>query len=92
MAGKVVFSRKATTDLQSLGYTLEEAKECIASLSQDKFRKFRKRLFYEDSGLWWDAHVTTHRGPDGTVREIYVKLRIPSPSTVDYVYVTSFHI
>jgi len=88
-AGKVGFSKKAQKDVQEqVGYTLDQAMECVAWLTSDEFRT---RLFYEDLGTWWDDYVITRRFPDGTNRKIYVKLRIPAPSSANYVMVTSFH-
>lgn len=86
-AGKVVFSRHAQRDYQQLGYTLDQAKECVACITADEFRK---QMYYENTGMTWDDYVTIHRC-GGVTREVYVKLRIPSPASVDYVYVTSFH-
>lgn len=86
-AGKVGFSKQAQLDFAALGYTLEQAKECIAWICASEFHNVR------DYGpkLRFDAYITRHKGPDGVDRDIYVKLKIPHPSTVDQVYVTSFH-
>lgn len=87
-ADKVTYSLRAERQFRELGYSRDQANECIAWIDLSELRKC---LRYEDSGMEWDDYVTTHRGPDGVMRRIYIKLRIPSPATVDYVLVTSFH-
>ena len=86
-ARKVGFSSKALCDLVALGYTIEQARECISWISADEYWD---PYDYGDK-LKFDAYVTKHRGPDGVLREIYVKLKIPNPATIEQVYVTSFH-
>jgi hypothetical protein len=88
--GKVTFSYQAEADYQELGLSKEEALACIDALLPSEYRK---SLSYE--GLQpFDDYVT---GPQKVPAEprpvrIYIKFRIPSPSCVMQVYVTSFHI
>jgi hypothetical protein len=88
-AGKVTFSEQAELDYQELGYTKQQAMECIAWICE---AEFRKTLTYSDGVITtvYDDYITQHRGPNG-VKDIYVKLKIPKPRTVEQVYVTSFH-
>lgn len=87
-AGKVSFSPRATIHYGQLGYTLAQAKECIACICESEFLNVRD---YGDRDKF-DAYITMHRGPDGIIRKLYVKFKIPTPASVDYVFVTSFHI
>lgn len=89
-AGKVTFHRNAQRDYMELGLSTQQAKDVIAWLTIDEFRK---TLSYDEPppGVTYDDYLVPKRLPDGTTPSLYIKLRIPSPASVDYVYVTSFH-
>jgi hypothetical protein len=87
--GKVIFSFDAEADYQELGLSEEEAIACIDSLLPSEYRK---SLSYE--GLQpFDDYVTCPQKVPAERRPVplYIKLRIPTPSSVEQVYVTSFH-
>ncbi|QOY23233.1 hypothetical protein FYK61_18765 [Xanthomonas citri] len=88
-AGKVTFSRQAQKDFQELGFSSVTATEAIrwipagdyrASISYDNLQAF-------DDYVTWITCPALQQG-----RRVYVKFRIPTPASVDYLYVTSFHI
>lgn len=85
-SGKVGFSAKAQDGFRGLGFTIDEARECVAWISEDEFLKSHdyelKRIF--------DAYITRRRH-DGELQRIYIKLKINEESPVRQVYVTSFH-
>lgn len=88
MAGKVTFSRKnAQLEFQALGYSTDQALECITRITPNEYHNSPT---YDD-GKSYDAYITKHRGPDGVVRDLYVKFRIPPDTTVLYLSVVSFH-
>lgn len=89
-AGKVTFSFNAEAGYQELGLTKEEALERIEWLLPSEYRK---SLSY-DGQQPFDDYVT---GPQKVPAEkmpvrLYIKFRIPSPSCVSQLHVTSFHI
>lgn len=89
VTGKVTFSFDAEADYQQLGLSKDEALACIEALLPSEYRK---TLSYE--GLQpFDDYLT---GPQKVPAEprhvrLYIKFRIPSPSCVCQLYVTSFH-
>lgn len=87
--GKVTFSDDAEADYQELGLSQEDALACIDSLLPSEYRK---SLSYEKQQPF-DDYVTGPQKVPAKARPIrlYIKLRIPTPRSVDYVYVTSFH-
>ncbi len=83
-----MFSKKAEKAYQELGFTKDQAKEVVAWITADEFRK---SIQYDDTQPF-DDYLCPRKCPiNGVVQAIYVKLRIPTPASVDYVYVTSFH-
>ncbi|MFS8432388.1 hypothetical protein EIQ01_06745 [Xanthomonas campestris pv. raphani] len=87
-AGKVTFSRKAEAGYQAEGFSKDSAIACIASLVGGEYKK---SLRY-DGMQPFDAYVATRLcGRHSVYKPLYIKFRIPNPSVVDQVYVTSFH-
>ena len=88
-AGKVTFSYNAESHYQEMGLSKEQACECILALLPSEYRK---SISYEKQQPF-DDYVTNPQTVPALPRRIrlYVKFRIPSPSSVDYLYVTSFH-
>lgn len=88
-AQKVSYSRTTQRDIADLGYSSLHAEECIAWLDESEFNNVRE---FDGTGKF-DSYLTRHRGPDGVMRTIYVKLKIfrPTPSGDDELFVTSFH-
>ncbi|QDS15802.1 type II toxin-antitoxin system MqsR family toxin [Xanthomonas arboricola] len=85
-AGDVLYSGKAESHYEALGFTFETANACVGSLTE--YRKsisYRKEQPFDDYVAWRYCPK-----PDGTKR-LYVKFRVTS-SDVNEVYVTSFHI
>ena len=87
-AQKVTFSKNAEKSYVELGFSKAQAMEVVEWLTANEFRK---RFYVEETGMTWDDYLAPRKIPGGIVQTIYVKLRIPSPASVDYVYVTSFH-
>lgn len=85
---KISFTPRAERDYRKMGYSREQAKEIIVWLTPSEHEE---SIRYTDTGMEWDVYLTVHRGPSGVQRELYIKLRIPSPASVDFVAVTSFH-
>ena len=87
--GKVTFSMDAEADYQELGLSKEEAIECINVLLPSEYRR---SLSYEKQQPF-DDYVTNPQKVPAEPRpvQLYIKFRIPSPRSVDYLYVTSFH-
>ncbi|MBV6687370.1 type II toxin-antitoxin system MqsR family toxin [Xanthomonas euvesicatoria pv. physalidis] len=86
-AGEVLYSFKAESHYQALGFSFEAANACVNSLTTE----YRKSLSYRKEQPF-DVYVA-HRHcpkPDG-VKRLYIKFRVTS-SEVKQVYVTSFHI
>lgn len=88
-AGKVTFSRRAEADYQALGFSKEGAIQCICSLIAGEYRT---SLQY-DNLQPFDDYLAVRLCPAAAqYLKLYIKLRIPHPSVVDQVYVTSFHL
>ena len=81
--GLVEFSRNATLDYQKLGFTEEQAIECISYLDPGEFDGCRT---YQQKGqtVTFDVYLTTFYR-----KKLYIKLRLRVSSSG--VYVTSFH-
>lgn len=87
-AGKVTFSREnAQLKFQELGYSTTHALECITRITPDEYHNSPTY----GVGKSYDAYLTHHRGPDGIVRVLYVKFRIPPGTTILQLSVVSFH-
>jgi hypothetical protein len=84
---RVTFSYRADRRSRDLGLSREKALEIIAWLTPDEYDR---SLRYSDTGLTWDVYIVPGRLPPSH-RKLYIKLRIPSPSVVDQLAVTSFH-
>ncbi|MNM24915.1 hypothetical protein D3C81_353550 [compost metagenome] len=84
----MTWSRKAAKDYRELEFSTDGAIECLKSLDEGEYRK---SLEYDD-GKGWDDYLAVRVCPNVGRRRLYIKLRIPSPASVDYVYVTSFHL
>ena len=86
---KVTFSWDAEADYQQLGLTKEQALKCIDSLLPSEYRR---TLSYEGQQPFDDYVTAPQRVPSETrAVSLYIKFRIPSPHSVEYLYVTSFH-
>ncbi|MBH1826291.1 type II toxin-antitoxin system MqsR family toxin [Stenotrophomonas maltophilia] len=86
---KCIFTSNAQAGYQELGFeTKEQAIECILWLDPSEYRT---TLEYEDGKFWDDYVAKIHCPATKTMRRVYIKLRIPSPSSVQHVVVTSFH-
>ena len=87
--GKVTFSRRSEADYQALGFSKEGAIQCICSLVVDEYRT---SLQYDGLQPFDDYLPIRFCPSEGRHLKLYIKLRIPDPSVVDQVYVTSFHL
>lgn len=87
--GKVTFSFDAEADYQALGLSREEALACIDALLPSEYRR---SLSYEGQQPF-DDYVTGPQRVPALSRHVrlYIKFRIPSPSCVNQLHVTSFH-
>lgn len=83
----MTFSSRADRESRGLGFTREKALEVIAWLTIDEYDR---SLRYVDTGMTWDVYIVPGRLLPSR-RKLYVKLRIPSPSMVHQLTVTSFH-
>ncbi|SOO32737.1 hypothetical protein XFF6994_2300004 [Xanthomonas citri pv. fuscans] len=87
-AGKVTFSKKAEAGYIAEGFSKEAAIDCIATLAGHEYKNSRCYRGLQP----FDAYAARRlSGRQPVYKSLYIKLRIPSPSVVDQVYVTSFH-
>lgn len=82
-----MLSRTAQRDYQEMQYGLADVHHCIAKLELADYRGVA-----EYNGVKYDVYHPRHRGPEGQVDELYVKLSVPTRATVPQVSVTSFHL
>ncbi|WP_407078665.1 type II toxin-antitoxin system MqsR family toxin [Xanthomonas sp. WCS2018Cala2-21] len=87
-AGKVTFSKRAQAGFEAEGFSKQSAIECVASLTEGEYRK---SLRYEGQQPFDAYSANRISGRHAVYKQLYIKFRIPSPSVVDQVYVTSFH-
>jgi len=84
---RCIILRRALRESRELGFTLDQALEVITWLTPNEYDR---SLRYIDSDVIWDVYIV----PDQLLpsrRKLYIKLRIPSPSMVHQLVVTSFH-
>ena len=84
---RVTFTYRADRRSRELGFTREDCLEIIAWLTPDEYDR---TLRYRTTGLTWDVYIVPGRLLPSR-RKLYIKLRIPAPSVVDQLAVTSFH-
>ena len=86
--GKVTFDRKAEREYRDMEMNREGAIELLCSLDESEYTG---RADYSEFDKDWDVYEPKRNVPVG-LRCLYVKLKIPSPRTVQCVHTRSMHV
>lgn len=84
---RCIILKRALRESRKLGFTPDQVLEVIAWLTPDEYDR---TLRYTDSDVVWDVYIVPDRLPPSR-RKLYIKLKIPSPSMVHQLVITSFH-
>lgn len=80
-------SRKVTSDIRNLNYTLEEVAHCISGLQT---KHFKKSVKYENA--CYDVYIRDfQKGEDQPADQVYMKLRLLDTGQLE-IGIGSFHL